>query len=153
MTDGRNPDPRIRQVHIVSGGLAAGVLAYTGIAAALVVSGAWTDAVLADSTVLAAVALAVALLLVLAPVLRRRILEGREPPGDADEVLSRWVGASILGMALRDGAGVLGVTAGLLAASVPWILGFGIAALAAMGLAWPRGDEVRERMRRLQAGP
>jgi hypothetical protein len=64
-------------------------------------------------------------------------------------VAGRWFTATIVAMALREGAGILGLTLSLLAGSATWAVAFGVASVAAMILSWPRGEDLRERLRRL----
>lgn len=142
---------RIRQARIIAGALMGGVGAYTIVAVVVVSLGILSSGGMFGTTFLGFVALFVLLLLVLAPILRRRVLESGRP-ADADEVLRRWMSASIVGLAVREGAGLFGVTIALVAGATPWILAFGLASLVAMGLAWPRADEVEERIRRVEAG-
>ena len=86
------------------------------------------------------------LLLGLAPVVGGRVASGGET---RDEAVQSWLTGRILALALRDGVGVVGLAVGLLAGSVPWALGFAAASVASMALAWPRGDDLEDRLRRL----
>jgi hypothetical protein len=141
-------EARIRTLQVIVAALATGVFTYTTVAVGLISTGALgTGGVTLGTAAPGAVALGVALLFALAPVVRRRVLHAG-PAADGDQILARWFSASLVAMALREGAGLLGITVSLLAGSVPWVLGFGLASVAAMGLAWPRGDEVRDRVRR-----
>jgi hypothetical protein len=142
-------EARIRTAQIVAGGLVMGVLTFTAVVVALVVTGAMGSppaAGLASLPVFGAFGAAV--LLVVTPVVRRRILE-TGPAGDRDTVVGRWFTATIVAMALREGAGILGLALSLVAGSATWAAAFGVASVAAIILSWPRGEDLRERLRRL----
>lgn len=153
MSDPGGIEQRIRTVQIIAFALVLGVLMFTGVAVAMILAELMTTGgELFGPGFLGFVALVVALLLVLAPMLRRRVLESGERPTDADAVLDRWMTATLVGMAVREGAGLMGVALALVSGSLPWILAFGLASAAAMILGWPRAGEVRERIRRIEAG-
>ncbi|HSR43033.1 MAG TPA: hypothetical protein VLL48_12690 [Longimicrobiales bacterium] len=151
MSHGDPVETAVRQLHVMAGAFMGGVLVYTAMAVWVVRAGALGLGAEIGGEVLGLVGLVAALLLVLAPVVRRRILAAGRPE-DRGELTALWIRGSIAGLAVREGAGLLGITISLLAGSVPWILGFGLASVAAMGLAWPRGEELREAIRRLEAG-
>lgn len=149
--NGNEVEKRVRQLQIIVGAMAGGVFLYTIVAAALVMGGIMGGDGAFGNIVPPLTALVVVLLLALAPVVRRRMLESGRA-ADTDEVVQRWGNATIVGHALREGAGLLGVTIGLVTGSVAWILGLGVVSLTAMLLGWPRGDEVQQHVRRLEAG-
>ncbi len=76
--------------------------------------------------------------LLLAPVLERRIAAGGGAASAAADRARRAVGGKIVGFALREAAGILGVVLGLLTGELRWILGLGGLAVATMLLAFPR---------------
>ncbi|HZD06018.1 MAG TPA: hypothetical protein VE173_14000 [Longimicrobiales bacterium] len=153
MSDPAWIEQRMRTVQIIVLALVLGVVMFTGVAVAMIVAGLMSSGgELFGPGFLGFVALVVAVLLVLAPLLRRRVLESGESPQDEDAVLDRWMTATVVGMAVREGAGLMGVALALVSGSIPWTLIFGLASAAAMVLGWPRAEEVRERIRRIQAG-
>ena len=139
---------RIRAAQIVVAALAMGVLTFTGVVVGLVMAGTIGVPAPALASLPLYGAGGAALLLALAPVVRRQIL-GAGAPKDRDTVIGRWFTATIASMALREGAGIVGIALSLVAGSATWAVVFGVASVGAMVLSWPRGDDLRERLRRL----
>ena len=142
-------EERIRAAQIVVAALAMGVLTFTGVVVGLVATGGTAPVAGAGMASLPLYGAPVAaILLALAPVVRRRILDSG-PARDRAQAVGRWSTATIVSMALREGAGILGLVLSLLAGSATWAVVFGVASVGAMVLSWPRGDDLRERLRRL----
>lgn len=93
------------------------------------------------------VGIAVLVMLLTAPVVQRTL--GSAPPGSAPpDALGRWRTGVIVGSAVREGAGFLGIVAGLMAGSAPWMLALGGASILSLLLALPRGEELEADLRR-----
>ena len=148
MTDALSPDRRPRVMAIITAALMMGVLFFTGtVAVLLTVGGFQPVAAPFTKTLLTFAAFAGGIAVLVAPMLRSRLIES--PPGsDEDAIARRWTTGTLVAMALREFAGLQGLVFSLLAGSLPWALGFGLASVAAMGLAWPRGDDLADRLRR-----
>jgi hypothetical protein len=142
-------EQRIRAAQIVVAALAMGVLIFTGVVVGLVATGGMITGPDPDLASLPLYGAPVAaLLLAVAPVVRRRILDSGPAP-DRPSAVARWSTATTVSMALREGAGLLGLVLSVLAGSATWAVVFGVASVGAMVLSWPRGDDLRERLRRL----
>lgn len=132
------------RVRVVCLGLAAGLALVTAGGVAAVLTG-FFGAPLADlpETVTWAIGLYVAASLLVAQVLSRRGLAIISPSTDREDVLEQHFRAVIVGMALREGSGVLGAVWGAMVGSLPWLLVLSLPPLATMLLAWPREGELR----------
>jgi hypothetical protein len=101
---------------------------------------------------LPAVGFAVLVMLLTAPVVQRTL--STVPAGaPAGEAVGRWRTGVIVGSAVREGAGLLGIVAGLLAGSALWVLVLGGASILSLLLALPRGEELEADLRRREYGP
>lgn len=141
---------RIRTVQLVVAALALGVLIFTGVSVGLITAGVMGSGVSAGPTLPLFAALVAALLLALAPVLRRHIADPARA-GDEDGFVTRWASATIVAAALREGAGLLGITVSMIVGSAMWALAFGVASLAAIGLGWPQADDLKRRIRKVES--
>lgn len=141
-------DEAVQKLTILVAPLLAGVLIYTILAAYLVASGTFAAENQAIMEFLPFVAVGLAPLLVAAPFVSKKILDSADRTAAA--TLRAWRTAHITAMAMREGLGLAGVTLGLLAGSVPWIVGLGTASLAAMALGWPRRLDLEERLRKTE---
>lgn len=132
------------RVRVVCLGLAGGLALVTAGGVAAVVTD-FFGAPLADlpEAITWVIGLYVAASLLAARVLSRRGLAKISPSSDTEEVLEQHFRAVIVGMALREGSGVLGAVWGALAGSLPWLLVLSLPPLATMLLAWPREGELR----------
>jgi len=149
VSDDASVDGRIRKAQTLVAALAMGVLTFTGFVVGVVATGTMppaTDAGLASLPLYGAPVAAI--LLAIAPMVRRRILDSA-PERDPSTAVARWFTATIVSMALREGAGLLGLVLSLLAGSATWAVVFGVASVGAMVLSWPRGRDLRERLRRI----
>lgn len=80
--------------------------------------------------------------LVAARLLARRLLRGTAPGAGAEAVFQSHFGAVVVGMALREGAGILGAVWGALIGSLQWVVILALPPLLAMIVAWPRRADV-----------
>lgn len=153
--DGASPEAAADRVlavlRPVCGALVLGVVALAGVAAWLFVQG---TAPLAAGAVpplaLWIIAGVAASLFVVAPVLERSL---REAPRGASpsEVAARYQTGTMVGFAVREAPGLMGVVVSLLVGSLVWAAGFALASVVAMTLAWPRRDDLVARLRRASA--
>lgn len=96
--------------------------------------------------VLIAVGVAIFVMLLTAPVVRRAVQESGSP--SPAELPNRWLTALLVASAVREGAGLLGIVLGLLAGSVTFIVGAGAVTVLAFLLSFPRGEELEATVRR-----
>lgn len=92
----------------------------------------------------AGTALGVALLLV-SPVVQRRLLESSDPPGadgDVTPVLENYRIATLLAFVLREGAAVVGLMTTLVTGQALWCYLLSGAAIVAMFWGWPRQSDL-----------
>ena len=94
------------------------------------------------------IAVMVALALLSAPLLRRKV-EAVPPGATAVQVVQRWQAGWIVGQAVKEAVGMVGLVIGLLARSPAWALGFAIASVGSMLLTPPWEHELRLRLRRI----
>ena len=132
-------------MQVVAGALIAGVAGIGGIGYFLVRSGAWEPMDQAVGAVIlygGIAAMGVGLLV--APLLGGRLRSSlRQLP--EDEAIQRYAASIIVPQALREGVGIMGVMAGMLAGSGVWILIFAAASVASQVMAFPRpGDLERQ---------
>lgn len=141
-------DERFRVLHIIVGSLILGVVLFAAVAAWLITSGTFVGT--GPPVPLEAVGVGVVALIFLAPVLAGRTKEA-PPDADRDTVFMQFQTGTIVGMALREGAGLMGGVFALLAGSLPWLVGLTGASVLAMALAWPKRDDLDERLRRARS--
>jgi hypothetical protein len=100
-----------------------------------------------DSGMMATLAVIVALVLLVAPLVRRRLETTRRGASPA-EIAQRWQVAWIVGQGIKEGVGIAGLVIGLLAGSTAWALGFAAASLGSMIMTPPWEHELRLRIHR-----
>jgi hypothetical protein len=127
-----------------------GISAFAVVATVLQAGGAVEEG-LVPPGILPLVAGAVLILLFTAPIVRRAVWESAQPA--VEELPQRWLTALIVASAVREGAGLLGIVLGMLAGSSFWIIALGGAAVAAMALTFPRGEELESEIRRRGGAP
>jgi hypothetical protein len=94
------------------------------------------------SWVLAAVGLG---MVMAAPALQSSLLrQARESAGSVEEYLGRHRAAAVIGYALRESAGVIGLVVSLLGGDLRWVLGLGLLAAVTLLGAWPRTLAIEE---------
>ena len=93
-------------------------------------------------------AIVTALILPLAQIARRKI-QAVPPQATPEEVTRRWQAGWLVGQALREVVGILGLTLALLAGSIPWVWAFAAASLGSMMLSPPWEHELRIRLRQV----
>jgi hypothetical protein len=138
---------------LVAGALAASVVIYAGIAWFLTseaMAAGFEPAGLPGSVGLALAVAGVALLIV-APVVQRKVRESARGTTPAGAVNAFRV-STVVGFALREAAAVLGLVLAILTGNPLWCYGLSAAALAAMMLGWPTRDKL-ERFARGAVGP
>lgn len=141
-------DERFRVLHIIVGGLILGVVVFAAMATWLITSGTFVGT--GSPVPLEAVGVGVMALIFLTPVLAGKAKEA-PPDADRDTVFMQFQTGTIVGMAVREGAGLMGGVLALLAGSLPWLVGLTGALVLAMVLAWPKRDELEERLRRARS--
>ena len=141
------PRQALTMLRVVCGALMAGI-ALLGMVVAYLVAG--TGFELAGGEV-PGILLPLAGLLTLGSLLSAPFAEGilsKVPPGTPRDVaMQRFQGAVIVGFALREGAGLFALVAGLLAGNLVWGLGLAGLALLGMLLAWPSEEKVRAQLK------
>lgn len=84
-------------------------------------------------------------LVIMAPALQAVLLrQVREQAGSLDELVRRYRGAVVVGYAVREGPGIVGLVLALLTGDLRWSLGLGLLASLALLSAWPRIGSVEE---------
>jgi hypothetical protein len=128
--------------------MVAGIALFTVVASVLVAGEMAGEGLSgrASGPLLIAVGVAIFVMFLTAPVVRRAVQEQGSPP--PDRLPQRWLTALLVASAVREGAGLMGIVLGLLAGSVPFVLGAGVATVAAFLLAFPRGEELEAAVRR-----
>ncbi|MDX1631417.1 MAG: hypothetical protein R3234_06130 [Thermoanaerobaculia bacterium] len=84
-------------------------------------------------------------LLLVAPVVQRRLLERSDPPGadgDPTPVLENYRIAILLAFVLREGAALVGLMTTLVTGEALWCYLLSGAAIVAMFWGWPRQDDL-----------
>ena len=127
-----------------------GISTFAVVATVLLAGGA-VEGGLVPPGILPLVAGAVLILLFTAPIVRRVVWESAQPAVEA--LPQRWLTALLVASAVREGAGLLGIVLGMLAGSTVWIIALGGAAVAALALTFPRGEELESEIRRRGGAP
>ena len=143
---------RIRRLRIVWFALMASVATLTGVAGFVIRSGGLgLGQPLSRGTLLYGAVVTV-LILPLAQLVRRKI-QAAPPQSTSEEVARRWHTGWIVGQALRELVGILGLTLAVLAGSTSWVWAFAAASLVSMLLSAPWEHELRTHVRRSAANP
>jgi hypothetical protein len=82
---------------------------------------------------------------VASPVVERAIASGGSP-SNPEAIARAWQTEKIVGLAIRESAGLLGITVALLIGSGPWAILFGAATVIAMAMVRPSGEELARRI-------
>jgi len=143
---------RIRQLRVVWFALMMSVAAFAGVAGFLLRSGGLEVGQTLSRGALTYGAVVTVLILPLAQIVRRKV-QATPPRAAAEEVARRWQAGWIVGQALREVVGILGLTLALLAGSITWVWAFAAASLGSMLLSPPWEHELRIRLRRTAADP
>jgi hypothetical protein len=143
---------RIRQqeriAQVVSWALISGVATLGTIAYFLVRSNAWQPMNDAMASVILYAGIGVTSVgLLTAPVLGARLRHSLRALPE-DEVIQRYASSIIVPQAIREGVGIMGVTAGTLAGASSWILIFAAASVASQVIAFPRTGDLGARLGR-----
>lgn len=144
----RRIDQHLLRIRLVSLALLSSLALVTGGALWAVVSG-FLAAPLAGLPEAAtwAVGLYVAAALITAHLVTGKLL-GRIPESHghgAERIMKNHFGAVLVGMAVRESAGILGAIWGALIGSLPWVLILAVPPLLTMVAAWPRRRDVVRR--------
>lgn len=100
-------------------------------------------------SLLGALAIGVALLLPLAPVVRRRTERYPRTAGP-DEIARKWQAGWIVGQALKEAVGILGLVLSLLAGATTWAFAFALVSIVSMAMTPPWDHELRLRIHRAE---
>src|SRR3954464_15134078 len=98
---------------------------------------------------LGTLAIGVALLLLLAPVMRRR-LERFPRTAGPDVIAQRWQLGWLVGQALKEAVGFIGLAISLLAGATTWAFAFAMISIVSMAMTPPWDHEVRLRIHRAE---
>ena len=142
-------EQRFRVLSILCGSLFGSLAVYVGIAWFLLRQGSIITAHTGDLPAVLPVALtAVAIMvLVTAEAVSRRILAQASQSaaaGDPEALLNAYQSSTIVGFAMRESAAVIGLALTLLTAAIFWVVALSAASAAAMLIAWPRKEKVRQ---------
>ena len=143
---------RIRQLRVVWFALMMIVAAFAGVAAFLLRSGGLEVGWTLSRAELTYGAVVTVLILPLAQIVRRKI-QAVPPRATAEVVARRWQAGWIVGQALREVVGIVGLTLALLAGSITWVWAFAAASLVSTLLSPPWEHELRTSLRRVSADP
>jgi hypothetical protein len=141
---------RIRQLRIVWFALMMSIAAFAGVVWFLLRSNGLELGQTLSRDALTYGAIVTVLILPLAQIVRRKV-QAVPPQATADEVTRRWQAGWIVGQALREVVGILGLTLALLAGSITWVWAFAAASLGSMLFSPPWEHELRSRLRRSAA--
>jgi hypothetical protein len=100
-----------------------------------------------EPTMMATLGVIVALAMLLAPIVRRQLEKAPRGAGP-NQIAQRWQVGWLVGQALKEGVGIVGLVVGLLAGSSAWALGFAVASLGSMIMTPPWEHELRIRIHR-----
>jgi hypothetical protein len=143
----REVTQQINVLQIFGIAFVASLLIYAGLAWALVEVIGLEATVDLDATVTAVIAV-VALGMIPAAEVSSRTLRNRASPAHQaltpQEALQAYSQATIVGFALREACGVIGLTLSILTADWLWAVLLSFVALVAMLAAWPRPHSVQE---------
>jgi hypothetical protein len=102
-----------------------------------------------NPVMLGTLSIGVAMLLLLAPVLRRR-LERHPRTAGPDVIAQRWQLGWIVGQALKEAVGLFGLVLALLAGALTWALAFALISIVSMAMTPPWDHELRLRIHRAE---
>jgi hypothetical protein len=139
----------VKRLRILWGAMLLSVATFTGVVWVILRRGGIGRPL--DPNLLALLGVVVALALLLAPFVRRR-LETASRGAGPDQIAQRWQIGWIVGQAIKEGVGLAGVVIGLLAGSTAWTLGFAVASLGSMIMTPPWEHELRLRIHRATGG-
>lgn len=137
----------LRNLRLVCAALMGGVVVLGGVVTVLFSSGFEPLAPGIEGLLLPVAAGYVLLSLVAAPLVESTL---RKMPAEAApaEAMTRFSNAVIVGMALREGAGLLAVVVALLTGDLAWGLGLAAVVLLAMTLALPSERKLQDFLRK-----
>jgi MFS family permease len=131
----------LKAMRLLAGSMMAGVVVFGAVALTLLASGDFEPPGTAlPDLLVGGLAVASVLLIVAAPVVTRKLAERRAQ--DLAAALQRHRTRVVIGFALREAAGALGILLALLTGFTSWGLALAGAALVTMGVAWPRREDL-----------
>ena len=139
----------VRGLRIICGSLVGGLVFFAAVSIAFIAMGTFTESPLLPAGLLPIVWLGTLPMAFGARPVTERLSEPRAGE-DPDDFAQRWTSAVIIGMALREGTGLLGVVLSLAAASMTWTAVFAATGVAFMVFEWPQKDGPAERLRRAE---
>jgi hypothetical protein len=138
---------RIRRLRLLWGALLFSVAAFFVVVWLVLGKGGLEISKRLDPTLLGTLAVIVALGLLVAPLVRRRI-EKAPRTAISDEIARRWETGWLVGQTIKEGVGLAGLVIALLAGATSWALGFAVASLGSMIMTPPWEHELRIRLHR-----
>jgi hypothetical protein len=138
---------RVRRLRVVWAAMLMSVALFTAVVWYLIARGGVRGAPDLDPVLLGTLAVIVALGLLIAPMVRRR-LEAIPRVALNDEIVRRWEHGWLVSQAIKEGVGLAGLVIALLAGSPSWALGFAVASLGSMVMTPPWEHELRLRLHR-----
>jgi F0F1-type ATP synthase membrane subunit c/vacuolar-type H+-ATPase subunit K len=83
----------------------------------------------------------------------RKMIEKTPPSATRTQVATRWQTGWLVGQAIKEAIGMLGLVLALLTGAGPWAMAFGIASAASMVMTPPWEAELHQRLQRAQPDP
>lgn len=136
-----SPDEQFRTLRLVWIAMLLGTLGYTVVVYGLMSMGLFEMNAL-GTDVMNIVGAVVILQLLGAVFLRRRMVAAIPDDAPTKDRLARYGRATVVGLALMEGGGLLVITFGMISGAAQWVLAGGGAAAAVMLMARPSRDEI-----------
>ena len=140
---------RVRPLKVIWLAMIAGVVAFTGVVYFLIIS----QTVRPIPALRAGAGATLAIVLVLALVganYVRKIVEKTPPSATRSQVAAKWQAGWIVGQAIKEVIGLLGLVLALLVGASSWAMAFGVASAASMIMTPPWEAELRHRLQRAE---
>ncbi len=140
-------DRQVKTLQVICIAFASSLLVYAGLAWTLVEVLGFEAVVELDSTVTTALAFVALATLPAAEMLTRMLRTKAAAAGQAagaEVALQSYAQGVIVGFAMREACGVIGLVMSLLTGSWIWAVTLSAVALIAMIVAWPRSHSVQE---------
>ena len=140
-------DRQVKSLQVICSGFASSLLVYAGLAWTLVEVLGFQAIVELDPTIRTTIAVVALATLPAAEMLTRMLRAKAATVGQetgAEVALQSYSQAVIVGFAMREACGVIGLVLSLLTGSWLWAVTLSAVALVAMLVAWPRSHSVEE---------
>ena len=139
-------DQRYRTLLVICGAIVASLAIYTGVAAVVLQQSGGSLGEESLPPLLPAILASVGVTMLLGAGFVSSLILGpaRQPGRTVEERLAAYFQSVIVGFAVREGAGVLGLVITLLSGDLKWVLGLSGAAAIAMAVAWPRREKMSD---------